>query len=320
MSKNVLRQKHVVCLGGGNAMPKAVLADLKKYPVKISVICAMLDTGGSAGRLRADYKIISPGDIRRAFLALANTSPVIENLFNYRFENGELKGHNLANLFITALELETGDYEKVLSSMASFLNVRHRVLPVTLEKSSLVAVLENGRRVYGETNIDRPKHNSRLKIKKVFLRPQIKAYKPALEAIRSADLIVIGPGDLYSSLAQILLVKGVATAIRQSRAKTVYLCNIVTKKGETNHFSVTDFTREIEKLLGGKLDYVLYNNYSPPARRLKNYLKSHSELLTMTKIDIGLQKPKFLGTNLIFAKGPVEHDPKKVAKLIYQLS
>ena len=118
MSKRVFRQKHVVCLGGGNAMPKAVLSGLKKYPVKISAVCAMLDTGGSAGRLRKDYGIVSPGDIRRAFLALANTSPVIEHLFNYRFENGQLKGHNLANLFITALELATNDYQKVLSEMA----------------------------------------------------------------------------------------------------------------------------------------------------------------------------------------------------------
>ena len=134
--------KKIVCLGGGNAMPKAVLIGLKKYPVKLSVISAMLDSGGSAGRLRKDYKIVSPGDIRRAFIALANTSPVIQDLFNYRFQTGELKGHNFANLLITALELATQDYEKTIKEVSSILNVKHQVLPVTLDKANLHAVLE----------------------------------------------------------------------------------------------------------------------------------------------------------------------------------
>ncbi|MBI4359398.1 MAG: uridine diphosphate-N-acetylglucosamine-binding protein YvcK [Candidatus Nealsonbacteria bacterium] len=315
MSKRI-KQKHIVCLGGGNAMPKAVLAGLKHYPVRISAVCAMLDTGGSAGRLRKDYGIVSPGDIRRAFLALANTSPIIENLFNYRFEDGQLKGHNLANLFITALELATNDYQKVLSEMSKFLNVAHQVLPVTLEKSTLFAVLANGKIISGETNIDKPKHDGRLKIKKVFLRPQIKAYSPSLKAIREADLIVIGPGDLYSSLAQILLTEGVARAVRQSRAKTVYVCNLVTKYGETNDFSVQKFSDEIEKYLGSSPDYVVYNNFVPPASRIKKYFKDHPELISLVKIDDNLNEAKFIGANLFLKSGPLEHDSQKLAKII----
>jgi len=175
--------KEIVCMGGGNAMPKAILQGLKKYPVKISVICAMLDTGGSSGRLRKDYKITAPGDIRRSFIALANTSPVIEDLFNYRFEAGELKGHNFANLLITALELSTNDYDKVIKEIKKMLKIEHQVLPVTLTKSEIYAVLENGKIISGETNIDIPKHNGNLKIKRIYLKPKTKAYPKALEAI-----------------------------------------------------------------------------------------------------------------------------------------
>jgi uncharacterized cofD-like protein len=319
MSKRKSCQKHIVCLGGGNAMPKAVLAGLKKEPVKISAVCAMLDTGGSAGRLRKDYRIVSPGDIRRAFLALADTSPIVEHLFNYRFESGQLKGHNLANLFITALELATNDYRKVLSEMSRFLNVSHQVLPVTLEKSMLCAVLENGQIISGESNIDKPKHDTSLRIKKVFLRPSAKAYAPVLKAIKEADLIVIGPGDIYSSLAQILLTKGMSRAMKKSRAKKVYVCNLLTKKGETQGFSVLDFTREIEKELEGSLDYVIYNNFFPPPTRGKSFLNRHHELLSLVKVDKKLPPGKFLGAKLLPDKGPLEHDPTKLSRIIMKL-
>ena len=245
-----MKKKHIVCLGGGNAMPRAVLVELKKYPVKISVICAMLDSGGSAGRLRKDYKIVSPGDIRRAFIALSNTSPVISELFDFRFKGGELKDHNFANLFITALELATNDYEKTSRAIKKILNVQHEVLPVTLDNSNVFAVLENGKVIKGETNIDIPKHNGNLRIKRVYLKPKAKAYPKAIEAIKNADLIIIGPGDLYSSLAQILLTYGIPQAIKKSKAKKVYVCNLMTKYGETNNFTVLDFTKEIEKFLG----------------------------------------------------------------------
>ena len=313
------KNKRIVCLGGGNAMPKTVLAGLKKYPVKLSAICAMLDSGGSAGRLRKDYKIVSPGDIRRSFVALANTSPVIEELFNYRFEAGELKGHNFANLLITALELSTKNYETTIKELNKLLNIEHEVLPVTLDKSNLYAVLENGKTIVGETNIDVPKHNGDLKIKKVFLKPKAKAYPRSLEAIKEADLIVIGPGDLYSSIAQILLTEGISNAIRKSKARKVYICNAMTKYGETNNFTLLDFTKEIEKLLEGNLDYVIYNNFFPPKERIGNYKKQHPELLELVKADEGLPKRKFIGKNLLSSSGAIVHDTNKLAKTIFGL-
>jgi len=315
MSKRV---KNIVCLGGGNAMPKAVLTGLKEHSVKLSVICAMLDSGGSAGRLRKDYRIVSPGDIRRAFIALANTSPVIKELFDYRFQSGELKGHNFANLLITALELSTNDYEKTRQELKRILNVSHEVLPATLDKAHLYAILENGKIISGEINIDIPKHNKSLKIRKVFLKPKAKAYPPTLKAIKKADLIIIGPGDLYSSLAQILLTEGIGKAILKSKAKKVYICNLMTKIGETNNFTVLDFTEEIEKYLGGKVNYVIYNNFFPKKEIIKKYKKECPELLDLVRINENLPKEKFIGRNLL-KKEVIEHHPQKLAKILLKL-
>jgi len=310
--------KKITCIGGGNAMPKAVLQGLKKEPVEISVICATLDSGGSTGRLRRDYKITSPGDMRRAFIALANTSPVIENLFNYRFEGGELRGHNFANLFIAALELSTNNYRKTLKELSKILNISHQVLPATLDKANLYAILENGKIISGETNIDIPKHNGSLKIKRVFLKPTARAYPQSLKAISGADLIVIGPGDLYSSLAQILLVQGFSEAIKKSKAKKIYICNLMTKHGETNSFTVLDFSKEIEKYLGSELDYVIYNNFIPPKEIIKSHKKDHPELLDLVKIDKGLLKTKFIGKNLLL-KSSVNHSSKKLTKILLRI-
>lgn len=313
------RHTHIVCLGGGNAMPKAVLAGLKKYPVKISAICAMLDTGGSAGRLRNDYKISSPGDLRRAFLALANTSPIIENLFNYRFGEGSLEGHNFANLLIASLELSGFNYEKASRFLKKLLNVKHEVIPVTLDDSEIFAVLETGEVIRGETNIDIPKHNGNIKIKQVYLKPKARAYPKALEAILKAHLITIGPGDLYSSLAQILLTEGISQALRKSKAKKIFICNLMTKYGETNNFSVLDFANEIEKYIGGSVDYVLYNTKNPSIKRLEKFKKENPYLLDLVAVNPFLERGKFIGTDILAERGGVIHDSNKLAKAIINL-
>ncbi len=300
-------------------MPKAVLEGLKHYPVKLSVVCAMLDSGGSAGRLRKDYKIVSPGDMRRALIALANASPLMSDLFNYRFEFGELKGHNFANLLITALELSSNSYEKTMDEVKRILDVKHEVLPATLDRADLWAVLENGKKIKGEANIDIPKHNPNLRIRKVFLRPRAKAYEKALRAVEKADAIVIGPGDLYSSLAQILLVDGMAGAIRKSKAKKIYIVNVMTKRGETNGFGAEEFVSEVEKYLGGEVDYILYNKKLPGEARIRRHRsvdKSVLEAVTNGKIPAD---KRFIGMDLIVKSGPVVHDPKKVSAAIMGL-
>ncbi len=300
-------------------MPKGLLEGLKNYEeVEISVICAMLDSGGSSGRLREDYGILSPGDIRRAFITLANTSPVIEELFNYRFEAGEFKGHNFANLFIAALELSTNDFEKAFKELNKILNISHQVLPATLDNSKVCAKLEDGSIIEGETNIDICKHDGNLKIEEVFLKPKARAYSKALEAISEADKVVIGPGDLYSTLAQILLAEGMSSAIREAKGQVIYVCNLMTKHGETNGFHVEDFTREIEKLLEGKVDKVIYNDAFPEKERVEEYKKDHPELMEVVKPKKNEDK-KLLGADVILSEGGIAHDPYKLSKLIVRI-
>jgi uncharacterized cofD-like protein len=229
-----------------------------------------------------------------------------------------LRGHNFANLLITALELSTNNYGEVIKEMKKILKVKHRVLPVTLDKSNLCAVLENGKIVSGETNIDVPKHNGNLKIKKVFLKPKAKAYPKAIGAINKADLITIGPGDLYSSLAQVLLTEGIPEALKKSKAKKAYICNLMQKYGETNDFTVLDFASEVEKYLGSNLDYVIYNNKIPQKEKIKKYKEEHPELLDLVKINPNLPRGKFIGKDLLKTDS-IEHDPKKVAKVLISL-
>ncbi|MDO8436322.1 MAG: uridine diphosphate-N-acetylglucosamine-binding protein YvcK [bacterium] len=327
MSKLLQKMSKIVCLGGGSAMPKAVLKGLKKYPVKLSVICAMLDSGGSAGKEREMYKTnVSFGDIRRAFLALSGSSQEVKDAFNIRFKDGQYLGLVIANVLGTAMVTQDGnykgDYESVLKVYREVLKIppQYEILPATLEDADVCAVLEGGQIVSGEKNIDKPRHDKKLKIKKVFLKPEPNAYPKAVNAILKSDLIVIGPGDLYSTLAQILLTKGVSEAVKKSKTKTVYICNLMTKDGETNGFSVIDFTDAIENLLGKKLDFVVYNTKKPETSAIKKHQKEYPELLDLVDFDENLKKDKkFIGADLLPQSGLVVHDSKKLAKIILNL-
>ena len=303
----------IVCLGGGNGMPKAVLLGLKKYPVKISAVSATLDTGTSSGRLRRGFKTgISFGDIRRAALALSEADAKTKSYFAYR----DWDGHVMANVFCTAMTAATGSQETAIKELKTKLKVpaQHEILPVTLDDANICAVLENGQTIVGEANIDVPKHNSNLRIKSVYLEPKAKAYSKALKAIESADLITIGPGDLYSSLAQVLLVDGIPQALKKSRAKKIYICNLMQKHGETDHFMVQDFVAQIEKLLGGAVDFVIYNETKPDIRRIALYKKEHPEFLDV--VENRTSDLRFIGADLITYSGSIAHDPDKLAKVI----
>ncbi len=294
-------------------MPKAVLPGLKKYPVKIAVVSATLDSGGSAGRLRQGFKTgISFGDIRRAALALSEADIQTKNYFDYR----DWSGNVMANVFCTAMVAATGSHEAAILELKTRLKVpgQHEILPVTLDDANICAVLENGQTVVGETNIDIPKHNGNLKIKEVYLEPKAKAYPKALKAIEKADVITIGPGDLYSTLAHILLVDGIPQAIKKSKAKKVYICNLMQKHGETDHFMVQDFANQIEKFLDCPLDFVIYNKTKPDAQRISLYKKEHPELLNM--VENRTSDPRFIGADLITSSGSIVHDPDKLAKII----
>jgi uncharacterized cofD-like protein len=319
------KEKSAVCFGGGNALPKAVLCVLKKYPVKITSITSMLENGGSTGQLRQDFNILPAGDISRHLIALSNAPKWKKELFYSRFGRekfpGGHVGHRFGTVFISLLEFTLKDFERALEFTHEFLELKkHRALPATLKKTHLWATLENGKTIKGEDEIDVPKkHSPKLKIKKIFLNPKAKAYKPALKAIQKADLIIIGPGDLYSSLIPCLLPEGMRKAFKKSKGKKTLIVPIMTKKGETQGFSVLDFVNETEGYMESDLDYVVFNTFYPSKKRSKSYKKSHPELLDLVKLDKHLPRKKFIGKSLLLKKGPVEHDPNKIVKTLINL-
>ncbi|HLD00008.1 MAG TPA: gluconeogenesis factor YvcK family protein, partial [Patescibacteria group bacterium] len=238
--------KRIVVIGGGTGT-YTVLSGLKEYPVHLSAVVAMSDNGGSTGVLRDELGVLPPGDIRRSLIALSESPQIIRDLFNYRFESGGLEGHSFGNLFLTALEKVTGNFEEAVKEAGKILSIRGDVIPATLHNTHLYAKLEDGTVIEGETNIDIPKHDGRLRIKDVALKPKARVTKSARTAIQEADLIVLSPGDLFTSLIPNLLILGIPEAIRASKAKVVYCCNLTTKHGETNGFTVDDFVSTIER-------------------------------------------------------------------------
>ncbi len=310
----------VVVLGGGTGI-YSVLSGLKNYPVQLAVIVSMADDGGSSGRLRDEFGVLPPGDVRRALVALSNEQETLCKLFNYRFDTGGLRGHSFGNLFLTALcKIHNNNFQKAIETASKILNTKGKVIPVTLDNSKLYAILENNKIIKGETNIDIPKHNGNLRIKKIYLKPPSKINQKARKAILEAAFIIIGPGDLYTSILPNLIVKGVAEAIKKSKAKKVYICNLMTKFGETNNFRGEDFVFEIERYLGEKvLNYVIFNNKKPGKKYFSKYGKKGADFVEYTKEKITERNIKVIEKNLIKVGEFVRHDSHKIAKVIYSL-
>ena len=242
----------IVVVGGGTGT-FTVLSGLKKYPCDLTAIVSMADSGGSTGRLRDEFGILPPGDVRRALIALSSEPEqlTLRRLFDYRFEKGNgLSGHSFGNLFLAALTDIMGSEVLAIEEAGKLLGVSGIVLPATLVNTDLVARLEDGTVIRGETNIDLRVIRPEVGILDVFLDPGAAAYPAALQAIYDADMIVLGPGDLYTSVIANFLVGGISEAIGNSKAKVVYVCNIMNKFAETNGFTVSDYVSKIEKYLG----------------------------------------------------------------------
>ena len=313
-------KKNIVVIGGGTGVFTA-LSGLKKYGHNLSAIVSMADDGGSTGILREEFGILPPGDIRRALVALSDADEIMADLFNYRFEkDGSVSGHSFGNLFITALEQITGDFEKAISEAEKILAVRGKVLPVTLEKTRLHARMENEEVVSGETNINIPRHDPKLKIKEIFLNPVASANPRAIDAILGADIVVVGPGDLYTSVLPNFLVEGIKEAFVKTEAKRIYACNIMTKHGETNNFKASDFAREILRYIGaGNIDYLLVNRERPLAERMRAY---ESEMAQFVEPDEALEnfEPEVVYGEFLRESGDLlRHDPEKLAKAILKI-
>lgn len=311
------KKSKIVVIGGGTGV-FTVLSGLRKYSVDLTAIISMADDGGSTGVLREEFGILPPGDARRALVALARAdNKMLSDLFNYRFSEGGFKNHVFGNILLTALERLTGSFEQALEEAGKILSIHGRVVPVTLSSVRLSALLEDGTVIRGETNIDIPKHDPRLRIKKVYLSPEARANLRASEAIRAADLVVIGPGDLFTSIIPNLLVRGIPDAIKKSRAKKAFVVSTMTKAGETNGFRASDYLRDLETYLGaGVLDYIVLNSKKPPASRLAKYKKEGKEIVERGNLPL---RPKTILGNYIRAAGYVRHDPDRLARALIAL-
>lgn len=311
------RGQKVVAIGGGTGLP-SVLKSLKHFTGNITAIVTVADDGGSSGRLRRDLGVLPPGDLRNNIAALADDESLMTRLFQYRFDKGELGGHAFGNFFISALSGVTGSLETALCEIERVLNIQGSVLPATLSDVRLVANIRLGQSakvvtVYGESNITAANGI----IEKVWLTPSTTvAFPGAMNALREADLILIGPGSLYTSIIPNLLIDGIAEALRQTSATKVYLCNIATQPGETQNYTVADHILALERVVGrGVIQFVLANNAYPEA----NVGSTHYVRPVPPNHEV-LQRYGIQYEDLVDTERPWRHDPNKLVKAILLLS
>jgi len=315
----------VAVMGGGTGI-YAVLTGLRHHTDQITAIVSMSDNGGSSGRLRDEFGFLPPGDVRRCLVALASDDEahVLRRLFEYRFDRGHgLNGHTFGNLLLTALTDILGGEDRAIDAAAQILNIHGRVLPVTLADTTLCARLSDGHVIHGETDIDVRKAYHDAAIEEVYLEPSdVDANPEALAAIAGADLIVLGPGDLYTSIVPNLLVPGIAEAIRDARGKRVYVCNVMTKAGETDGFAASDFIREIQRYLGGDvLDAAVLNYHESLPRDL--YERYKAEGSEPVAIDLGgcyERVPQLAIRPLTAAGALVRHNPDLLAQTLLEVA
>lgn len=316
------KRKNIVVIGGGTGT-FTVLSGLKKYPVSLTAIVSMVDDGGSTGTLRDELGVLPPGDVRQCIVALSASDKLMRDLMNYRFERGSLKGHSFGNLLLSALEKTTGSFESAIEKASDILRTRGRVIPATLDKVMLMAKI--GKRVVrGEQALRTTKLNGSIQL---TLQPQARANPKALVAIREADALVIGPGSLYASIIPDLLVRGLSEAIVKSKAKKIFISNLMSHEAPTKNFSVLDYARTLEKYLGAPADVVIYNNAKPGRTLLKRYARKGD---TPTRWHALPENSKTIGKDLISRHLPklqksdrirsqrsfIRHDPNRLAQTI----
>ena len=306
----------VVAIGGGTGL-STLLSGLKNYTKNITAIVTVTDTGGSSGRLRDELDILPPGDIRNCLVALADAEPLMLELFQYRFENGHgLKGHSFGNLFITALSKVTGDFDKAIKESSKVLAIRGSVIPSTLEKVALVGEFEDGKVVEGETNITARS----VALKRVWLKPEdCRATEEALDAIDNADLIIYGPGSLYTSVLPNLLIKDIMDRILECEARKFYIANVMTQPGETDGFSVFDHLSQLIQHTDPRIiDVVFVNTAIIPDYLLTRY---GSQNAYPARLDVDLIRERgyeVVEAEMVRLGEQVRHDPEKLAKFIFE--
>ena len=306
----------VVTIGGGTGL-SVLLRGLKKYPLEITAVVTVADDGGSSGKIRSDMNIPSPGDIRNVIAALSDVEPYLEKMFQYRFDSGEVKGHPVGNLMIAAMTDIHGDFSTAVKVMSRILNVRGTVLPTTNDIATLNAVLSDGEIIRGESSITKAGGV----IDHVYITPsRVKPNEDVLKAIEEADYIIMGPGSLYTSIIPNLVISKVSEKIRESNAKKIYVCNVMTQHGETDNYSVSDHIIAINKHVEENIfDLVIANSREFDDSILSKY---HKEKQEPVKIDH--EKIEELGIKLIknndvgiVDNNTIRHNAEKVSELIY---
>lgn len=319
----------IVVIGGGTGS-SVVLSGLKKYLVDLTAIVSVSDSGGSTGRLRTEFGFLPVGDMRQCLAALASDNNYVRKILLYRFYKGRgLKGHNLGNLILTALTDITGSEAKAIEIAGRVFRIHGRILPISTDNMQLIATYETGEKIYGEHQIDELKHKKGKKIINLTNLPKGRIYPPASKAIQEADLIILGPGDLYTSILPNLIVKGIKKAIYLSKAKIIYIVNLMTRFSQTDKFTAQDHIKKIEEYLGCHPDFVFINKEKIPLKILKIYQKEKS---FPVKDDLGdknyfkIIRENILKTQFIKkVKGDIlkrsylRHDSKKIAKIIMSL-
>ncbi|MBS4174037.1 YvcK family protein [Bacillus sp. FJAT-49736] len=312
------KKPKIVIIGGGTGLP-VLLRGIKKYPVDITAIVTVADDGGSSGRIREEMDMPSPGDIRNVLAALSDVEPLVEQMFQHRFKTDhELSGHSLGNLIIAALTSITGNFVHAVQEMSKVLNVNGKVLPAANQSVVLHAEMTDGTIVSGESKIP----FSGKKINRVFLTPEvIYPLSETIREIRQADLIVVGPGSLYTSILPNLIVPQLGEEVCRAKAKKVYICNLMTQAGETLDYSASDHVEAIYKHLGCKfIDTILVNNEEIPHHiqvRYKEELAKPVVYDVDKLIDLGLDV--IYEQILTYENGLIRHDTEKVARILYNL-
>jgi len=324
------QKRNVVTVGGGTGS-FVVLSGLKNYEIDLNAIITMMDSGGSTGKLRDQLGVLPPGDLRQALVALSEASDIWRKLFTYRFEAGDLKGHNFGNIFLSAIEKITDSNQEAIDRAADILQTSGRVIPITFDKCTLCAEYEDGSVIEGESNIDE-NEKAGIRIRNIFLKPPANINLEAKRALERANVLIFGPGDLYTSILPNLLVSGVRETLRYVKAKKVFVVNLMTKVGQTEGFKVSDFINEIEKYLGeGSLSYVVVNSKKPSDDLINRYKEVDKVLPVEDDVGGTYRRAKIIRANILsdyaydksssddLKRSLIRHDPDKLAKVLYRI-
>lgn len=329
-----MKPKRIVTIGGGTGS-FTLLAGLKKFPVELSAIVSMADDGGSTGVLRDELGVLPPGDVRQCLVALSESSEKMRELMNYRFKEGELKGHSFGNLFISALEKMNKGFAKGVEEAMDILKVKGEVIPVTEMDAELELTLSDGTVLHGENEIN---HSIEIREKgagKLRFTRRVRAYEKALRRVKEADIIVIGPGNLYCSLLPNLIIRDFADAVRKSRAMVVYVANLTNKKGQTDGWSVDEYVMEIERRIGkGRIDFVIWNAEEPPRELIRKYERKEGRNILIRFDGMGQDRTyRVVCADVVSRKAPnmdwsdaiastrafIRHDSDRLARVIMYL-